>query len=129
MHNQYLDSRHDANKKRKELVQRLTEQKARSEASLDHANDELKRVFGGAVAGPDVQVNHDNLSEAVAANKVAIDIEIERLKTTCFTLNNKVSVTEDLQEECKILSRRLAESENIRNLQKEEISNYERTRL
>tara|TARA_B110000285_G_C15010323_1_gene556062 strand:- start:767 stop:970 length:204 start_codon:yes stop_codon:yes gene_type:complete len=56
------------------------------------------------------------------------DIEIERLKTTCFTLNNKVSVTEDLQEECKILSRRLAESENIRNLQKEEISNYERNR-
>lgn len=24
------------------------------------------------------------------------DIEIERLKTTCFTLNNKVSVTEDI---------------------------------
>ena len=42
------------------------------------------------------------------------DIEIERLKTTCFTLNNKSSITEDLQKEVDVLKRRLAESESIR---------------
>ena len=35
-----------------------------------------------------------NGQEIVSQDK---DIEIERLKTTCFTLNNKVSVTEDVQ--------------------------------
>ena len=42
------------------------------------------------------------------------DIEIDRLKTTCYTLNNKVSVTEDLHNEIAVLKRRLAENENQR---------------
>ena len=46
--------------------------------------------------GPSSQMNiivELNNQEIVDQNK---DIEIERLKTTCFSLNNKVSVTEDL---------------------------------
>lgn len=54
------------------------------------------------------------------------DIEIERLKTTCYSLNNKVSLVEDLQRETETLKRRLAESEAIRGMQKAEIVNYEK---
>jgi chromosome segregation ATPase len=50
------------------------------------------------------------------------------LQTTCLTLNNKVSITDDLQRENDMLKRRLEESENIRNIQKEEIAEYERNR-
>ena len=39
------------------------------------------------------------------------DIEIERLQTTCYSLNNKASVTDDLHQEVEVLNRRLAESE------------------
>ena len=56
------------------------------------------------------------------------DIEIERLKTTCFTLNNKVSVTEDVQQENAILRKRLSENEQIRQNMKAELDQYERTR-
>ena len=51
------------------------------------------------------------------------DIEIERLQTTCVTLNNKVSVTNDLHHEISILKTRLTESELIRKTQQEEIEN------
>ena len=44
------------------------------------------------------------------------DIEIERLQTTCYTLNNKVSVTDDHHKEIEVLNRRLQESENIRQI-------------
>lgn len=43
------------------------------------------------------------------------DIEIERLKTTCFNLNNKAIVSEDLLKDIQILKARLQESENARN--------------
>ena len=56
------------------------------------------------------------------------DIEIERLQTTCFTLNNKVSVTDDLHQEIEMLTRRLEDSEKVRAVQKEEIAEYERNR-
>lgn len=56
------------------------------------------------------------------------DIEIERLQTTCVTLNNKVSVTNDLHHEIGILKTRLTESEQIRKTQQEEIENYELNR-
>ncbi len=56
------------------------------------------------------------------------DIEIERLQTTCVTLNNKVSVTNDLHHEISVLKTRLAESERIRGIQKEEIAQYELNR-
>ena len=42
------------------------------------------------------------------------DIEIERLKTTCFNLNNKAIVSEDLLKDIEILKARLQESENAR---------------
>ena len=57
------------------------------------------------------------------------DIEIERLQTTCLTLNNKVSIVDDLMGENTVLKKRLEESENIRGLQKEEIAEYERRRI
>ena len=44
------------------------------------------------------------------------DIEIERLQTTCLTLNNKCSIVDDLIGENDVLKKRLAESENIRAL-------------
>ena len=44
------------------------------------------------------------------------DIEIERLQTTCYTLNNKVAVTDDLNREIEVLKRRLEESDNIRSI-------------
>ena len=53
------------------------------------------------------------------------DIEIERLKTTCYSLNNKVALVDDLQRELDILRQRLADSEKIRAMQKEEIMQYE----
>ena len=49
------------------------------------------------------------------------DIEIERLKTTCQTLNSKVLVTDDLQKEIDQLRRSLEQSEKHRQMQKEEI--------
>jgi hypothetical protein len=42
------------------------------------------------------------------------DIEIERLKTTCFNLNNKAIVADDLQNDIEILKTRLQESEDAR---------------
>jgi hypothetical protein len=42
------------------------------------------------------------------------DIEIERLKTTCSTLNNIAAVTEDLKNEVSILKRQLDESDGAR---------------
>jgi len=43
------------------------------------------------------------------------DIEIERLKTTCFNLNNKAAIAEDLRQENEMLKKRLAENERARN--------------
>lgn len=42
------------------------------------------------------------------------DIEIERLKTTCFDLNNKATVVDDLRKDNDVLTRRLNESESER---------------
>ena len=41
-------------------------------------------------------------------------IENERLKTTCYTLNNKLAIMEDIQAENEALKRRLNESEDVR---------------
>jgi len=43
------------------------------------------------------------------------------LKTTCYTLNNKVSVTEDIQQENSMMRKRMAENEEIRQNMKIEI--------
>ena len=42
-------------------------------------------------------------------------IEIERLKTTCFNLNNKAAIADDLRRENDVLNRRLEESEGARS--------------
>ena len=39
------------------------------------------------------------------------DIEIERLKTTCFTINQKLSTQNDLYNDISVLNKRLSESE------------------
>jgi hypothetical protein len=49
------------------------------------------------------------------------DIEIERLKTTCYDLNNKSAVVDDLRKDNDILTRRLNESETERQRQEEMI--------
>ena len=55
------------------------------------------------------------------------DIEIERLMTTCKTLNAKCVINDDLHEEIGVLRKRIAEQDNMLKIQKEEIENYERT--
>ena len=57
------------------------------------------------------------------------DIEIERLKTTIYGLNNQVQVTEDLKSDVLTLKRRLKESEDARGNLKNEVAEYERNRL
>lgn len=50
-------------------------------------------------------------------DKQECQVENERLKVTCYTLNNKVSITEDLQRDKDVLTKRLEESEAIRDQQ------------
>ena len=53
------------------------------------------------------------------------DIEIERLQTTCYSLNNKASVAEDQAQEIENLKRRLKEAEAIRAQQQRQIADLE----
>ena len=53
------------------------------------------------------------------------DIEIERLKTTCMSLNHQISIVDQYSEEISMLKRRLEESEKIRKLQQQQIDNFE----
>lgn len=46
------------------------------------------------------------------------DIEIERLQTTCASLNNKASIAEDQAFEIENLKRRLAEANEMREILK-----------
>ena len=57
------------------------------------------------------------------------DIEIERLKTTCFTLNKSAVLVTQLQVEIQSLKKRLSDQENMNQLQGEEIEQYEENRL
>jgi hypothetical protein len=50
------------------------------------------------------------------------DIEIERLKTTCKTLNAKCQINDDLHEEIDIMRRRLSESERLLKICRDENS-------
>ena len=58
-----------------------------------------------------MQAEMDNQQAFMESEK---DIEIERLRTTCYTLNQRVMVTDDLHLEIEVLNRRLKESEEIR---------------
>ena len=55
------------------------------------------------------ELNGENLEEQDK------EMEIERLKTTCFNLNNKAAIADTLRKENEILNRRLEESENARS--------------
>ena len=56
------------------------------------------------------------------------DIEIERLQTTCASLNNKASIAEDLAIELEAVKRRLAESEELRAMLKKANDDLENER-
>ena len=43
------------------------------------------------------------------------DVEIERLATTCASLNNRVAVMQDMQNTIDTLQKRLSDSERIRD--------------
>jgi hypothetical protein len=57
------------------------------------------------------------------------DIEIERLQTTCASLNNKASVAEDLAMEIETMKRRLAYSEEMRQILKKCNEDLEQERV
>ena len=56
------------------------------------------------------------------------DIEIERLQTTVYSQNHKVSLTEDDRLEIEQLKRRLAESETLRLTQQRKIEDLQSER-
>ena len=71
-------------------------------------------------------VNNGDLSMQEQVNASIIreqdkDIEIDRLRTTCYTLNTKSAVCDDLHSEVEMLHKRLRESEQQNALQKQEI--------
>ena len=74
-----------------------------------------------------IQIIEELNGQAIATQDK--DIEIERLQTTCYSLNNKASVTDDLHQEVEVLKRRLRESEDARENLKKEVAEYERNRL
>ena len=57
------------------------------------------------------------------------DIEIERLKTLCYTLTKTSMLVKDLEAEIGSLKKRLSDQENANKLQAEEIEQYEENRL
>ena len=74
--------------------------------------DEVNALGASVFTYPGINIIKElNGKEIRAQDK---DIEIERLKTTCFNLNNKATVAEDLQRDLKIMQQRLAESEGAR---------------
>ena len=49
------------------------------------------------------------------------DVEIERLQTTCHTLNQKVFLLEDVRKEMVVIKNRKDEQERARDLLEEEV--------
>ena len=49
------------------------------------------------------------------------EIEIERLKTTCYSLNKRVAITEQLQDEIDVLNKRLEESSHALQAKQQEV--------
>ena len=60
-----------------------------------------------------------NGQEIISQDK---DIEIERLQTTCQSLNNRLRILEDRRADNEVLKKRLAESEQIRMTQEQKIN-------
>lgn len=69
----------------------------------------------------------EQVNEAVIQSQDK-DIEIDRLRTTCYTLNTKSTVCHDLHSEVEMLHKRLREADQINQVQKQEIADYERNR-
>lgn len=79
---------------------------------MNYTVDEANALGASVFTYPGVNIIKElNGKEIKAQDK---DIEIERLKTTCFNLNNKAIVAEDLQRDLQIMQTRLAESEAAR---------------
>lgn len=74
----------------------------------------------------DARTLTDKLNNALIREQEK-DIEIERLMTTCKTLNSKCSITDDLRQEIEVLRRRISEQDQLIGAQKVDISNYEKT--
>jgi hypothetical protein len=72
-----------------------------------------------SVAGADVSAFQDKLDQSILREQDR-DIEIERLQTTCVTLNAKSQINDDLHSEIEILRRRLQENEEQLRIANEE---------
>ena len=81
-------------------------------SNINHTVDEIAAISNSVFTYPGVNIIKElNGKAIVSQNK---DIEIERLKTTCFNLNNKAIVAADLQRDLEIMHARLSESEAAR---------------
>ena len=87
-------------------------------SQLNYTQDDIAAVSNSVFTYPGVNIIKELNGKAIASQDK--DIEIERLKTTCFNLNNKAMVASDLQKDLEIMQARLAESEAARlSLEKE----------
>lgn len=84
-------------------------QKLINQSLLDQTNNYVDWHRRYATNVPAAQPNFNIISElnGQAISQQDKDIEIERLKTTCFDLNNKAEVVDDLRKDNDILNRRL----------------------
>ena len=92
-----------------------------NQSLLDQTNSYIDWQRRYATNVPGALPNYNIITElnGQAITNQDKDIEIERLKTTCFDLNNKAEVVDDLRKDNAILTRRLEESEAERERQNE----------
>jgi len=67
-----------------------------------------------------INIVNQLIGEEISTQNQAV--EIERLKTTCQSLNQKASVADDLREENQMLRKRISEMEKQSDLQKQTIA-------
>ena len=79
---------------------------------MNYTIDEANAIGASVFTYPGVNIIRELTGKEIKAQDK--DIEIERLKTTCFNLNNKAIIAEDLQRDLQIMQTRLAESEAAR---------------
>lgn len=79
------------------------------------------------------QFKHDIKEQEFENKKIIVtnekDIEIERLKTMCYTLTKTSMLVKDLEAEIHSLKERLSDQENANKLQADEIEQYEENRF
>ena len=86
---------------------------SKRKSTLNHTVDETNAFVGSVFSYPGINIIKELTGKEIKNQDK--DIEIERLKTTCFNLNNKAIVSEDLLKDIEILKARLDESESARN--------------